>query len=863
MSQSFIEFFEKLQERPDAIQASEGREDAPNGATVIGDVEENVDGQETIHRLVDFTSSESESDIGDEEEQPRIDWDEVKQSTRLGPLLSSLREEQEKQPMSQRETYSVEHLKRLYQFIPKHPYSKPRANKLCSKVHPKPCPYQCKSCHFCRQRTTEQKTVCSVCDGVNNYYGGPARGFWCGSCLWLRIGENIDEVRKRTDWVCPACRDICNCSGANCMRIKRGWFPTNQLSHEARDQGYKSVAHYLVLTHLSEQASAAPMELMLGGPTRRRRKQPSVIDLVPDSVEEEAEEEDIRMDSPPTRTRRHAVQKTLPLQFVGRRTRKEALEMASKPRVQREITDILKDLGSSDCISILDRIVRQADGLETSNGDNHVVPTRASKFLCILDQDMKDEDEDDQDKTSTVSLPQNFDAIRKTMYSDGGAQHVVHKVVVRGVQTGKRGISSVKVGDQMLPPKKPSDFPRNVRRRTPASTRQQTVGHAETSCDEIPDEEENINSNANIGADIPCDDDRETQTQPYNPHSDEQKTIVRPPGRTQIPLDTLTGAHQANGIAIDEFIWNGLCLRALSIVDAVKTFYFFHPDVSGSNSNHLVDGVSDRALYENIYETTRSNLQKVLKSAEALATEDASIQYTSKNVPESVAYPGTLRTVGGVRRAVQLLTYLSRILPEADIRWRIEKRLLGLEPFADFQTSSPHAKAVILRGRLELVAILQKRRMCSPMALENLGDTLGAIAVDMKAALPLLDSIIENQPMPMQNFTISGWSYNEETRERRIVDIFTDLSVLYASLHEVLLLGIQRTTETCAYIGAKSYQILTDSLMNTLLDVENLFPGSIVKEGFGLVCTVSCYYLSILYVFSVTLPFRSPAIVGN
>lgn len=143
-----------------------------------------------------------------------------------------------------REVYSMEHVKRLTMFAPARPYNRPRKNNMCSKTHPQPCPYNCKTCHFCRQRTTEIKTVCSTCNGVNNFYGGPARGYWCGSCLWLRVGENIDEVRDRSDWQCPACRDLCNCSGANCMRLKRGWFPTNQLSHEATQMGFASVSYY-------------------------------------------------------------------------------------------------------------------------------------------------------------------------------------------------------------------------------------------------------------------------------------------------------------------------------------------------------------------------------------------------------------------------------------------------------------------------------------------------------------------------------------------------------------------------------------------------------------------------------------------
>ena len=797
MSQSFIEFFEKLRDDSQA----EGTADPLGEATLIGDIVEEDVQEEVEHRLVDSSSEE-------EDEEEIIDWDEVKRSTRLGPLLSSLREEQEKQPMSQRETYSVEHLRRLYEFVPKRPYSKPRANKLCSKVHPKPCPYQCKSCHFCRQRTTEPKTVCSVCDGVNNYYGGPARGFWCGSCLWLRIGENIDEVRDRTDWVCPACRDICNCSGANCMRIKRGWFPTNQLSHEAKDQGYKSVAHYLVLTHLSEQASAAPIETMLGRPARRRKRQLPVVDLTPDNETHSPQK---------TRIRRSPIQKKLPLQYVGKKTRKEALEMASKPRVQREITDILKDLGSENSVSILDRIIHQTDGTFNDPGRLKHTP----KFLGILDQDMRDEDEEEQDRVSPPVRP-DADTIQKTMYPDGGAQHMVHKVMVRSHQPSKRGTSSLKVGDQMLPPKKPDHITRSVRRRISPST---AAPQSNDSSDVLIAEQASDEREQVVEDDVLQEDAQRCATE----------SISMDAGQT--PRDT--SMEGAQGIAIDEFIWNGLCLRALSVVDAVKTFFPFHPDVSGAD-NHLMDEFADKTLYETIYESTRLNLQKVLKSAEALATEDASIQYTSRDVQGNSTYPGSLRTVGGVRRAVQLLTYLSRILPEADIRWRIEKRLLGLEPFADFQTSSPHAKAVILRGRLEFIAILQKRSMCSPTALENLGNTLGALAIDMKAALPLLDAIIENQTMPTENFTISGWSYNDDTRSRRIVDIFTDVSVLYASLHEVLFLGIQRTSETIAFIGAKAYQILTDSLIDTLLDAQNSFPESIVKEGFGLVCTVCC-----------------------
>ena len=136
-----------------------------------------------------------------------------------------------------------------------------RRNRYCKDEHgPGACPWGCKTCHFCRQRTTERKTRCCKCEGRAARVGGPGRGYWCGSCLWLRIGkrggvggreggraggwvgacvgepspppthpscppppgENIDDVRDREDWVCPACREICNCRRASEGRGGRG-----------------------------------------------------------------------------------------------------------------------------------------------------------------------------------------------------------------------------------------------------------------------------------------------------------------------------------------------------------------------------------------------------------------------------------------------------------------------------------------------------------------------------------------------------------------------------------------------------------------------------------------------------------------
>ncbi|XP_022028218.1 cell division cycle-associated 7-like protein [Helianthus annuus] len=97
--------------------------------------------------------------------------------------------------------------------------------------------FEGKSCHQCRQKTVGQRTKCRKCTSV--------QGQFCGDCLFMRYGENVLEANANPDWVCPVCRDICNCS--RCRRVK-GWEPTGNLYRKALHLGYKSVAHYLIHT---------------------------------------------------------------------------------------------------------------------------------------------------------------------------------------------------------------------------------------------------------------------------------------------------------------------------------------------------------------------------------------------------------------------------------------------------------------------------------------------------------------------------------------------------------------------------------------------------------------------------------------
>ena len=140
---------------------------------------------------------------------------------------------------------------------------------LCKDAHGPGC-RDCVTCHFCRQKTIARKTYCACYGARRAVDGGRLRGSWCGDCLASRMGESLDEVlaaqaraartgRAADQWRCPACREICNCSGAACQRARAYLEPTSVLTHEAHALGYRSAAHYLILTHLHTSRIVPPM----------------------------------------------------------------------------------------------------------------------------------------------------------------------------------------------------------------------------------------------------------------------------------------------------------------------------------------------------------------------------------------------------------------------------------------------------------------------------------------------------------------------------------------------------------------------------------------------------------------------------
>ncbi|XP_065137738.1 cell division cycle-associated 7-like protein [Paramisgurnus dabryanus] len=92
------------------------------------------------------------------------------------------------------------------------------------------------TCHQCRQKTLDTKTECRgpYCRGV--------KGQFCGPCLRNRYGEEVRTALLDPTWVCPICREVCNCS---LCRKRDGRCATGALTHLAKFYGHDNVKEYL------------------------------------------------------------------------------------------------------------------------------------------------------------------------------------------------------------------------------------------------------------------------------------------------------------------------------------------------------------------------------------------------------------------------------------------------------------------------------------------------------------------------------------------------------------------------------------------------------------------------------------------
>merc|ERR1712150_389620 len=63
------------------------------------------------------------------------------------------------------------------------------------------------SCHNCRQKTMDIKSICRNPKGCKG-----SKGVVCALCLKNRYNEDLLTVLMDPNWICPFCSGRCNCS---------------------------------------------------------------------------------------------------------------------------------------------------------------------------------------------------------------------------------------------------------------------------------------------------------------------------------------------------------------------------------------------------------------------------------------------------------------------------------------------------------------------------------------------------------------------------------------------------------------------------------------------------------------------------
>lgn len=171
------------------------------------------------------TSSEAEDVVGSEEEEG--DYEDEEDEEIGSP--SKRKKSHNGQPTATKLNTRLEKKRKVKPIIKKSPNN----GKVYDSV-------KGTTCHQCKQKTMDRKTVCSRCSHNNN--NSTIRGCYCGSCLLNRYGEDIDVVLQNSNWICPICRDCCNCS--SCRR-RMGKNPVSITTREALKKGYGSVFQML------------------------------------------------------------------------------------------------------------------------------------------------------------------------------------------------------------------------------------------------------------------------------------------------------------------------------------------------------------------------------------------------------------------------------------------------------------------------------------------------------------------------------------------------------------------------------------------------------------------------------------------
>lgn len=298
----------------------------------------------------------------------------------------------------------------------------------------------------------------------------------------------------------------------------------------------------------------------------------------------------------------------------------------------------------------------------------------------------------------------------------------------------------------------------------------------------------------------------------------------------------------------DEFVWTCLINRAVSIVQVFRMLSVHHPE-SSQYIGPLFGPEIDKENYELFSDTSKWQLRNILREAESLlphsvtfpskeSSKSESSQTLMPTTPSTAYCIGHLRSYQGLRTAINFLLYLSRLLPYEDIYWRIQRRLTGIEPMIDFGGSDARSRAIVMRGILELIATLHRRGMEISEASKQLCVYLSYIVTDLSRVASVLNIILRDKTLPEENFSIGSWELNQEQRSLPLIDIFSDLSAMYAAHSEIFSVVVRSISAFAEILGIKASIFFVEPLMSEIFQANAGLATNLKREALGMLCTL-------------------------
>ena len=276
-----------------------------------------------------------------------------------------------------------------------------------------------------------------------------------------------------------------------------------------------------------------------------------------------------------------------------------------------------------------------------------------------------------------------------------------------------------------------------------------------------------------------------------------------------------------------------------------------HPEYAGDKYIPVLGEEGDRTMCESSYDATLAELKSILAQAASHTTvsvciPSSTVSGTVSDTPTTdieCSSRGTLRTHDALRHAVSLLNSLARFLPADDVRWSVVPKFLGREPFVEFSECDVRARAILVRGMFDLLAILHSPWEHRPSlsivdTVATISASLAIIATDMNTLYPLLHAIRTASDLPRDSFRLGGaWTYDAEQARRQMrTEIASKAHATNAQLSALLEYGLRVMKAVVDVVGFEGVGFLSNDLVTAVFSL----PGSctIQRIALALVCSI-------------------------